>query len=58
MNDLVAKDLKALLAQIQWLVENSNGVAGLSLDGSIMEWPRVIDLYLPHVKHQDKWAHA
>lgn len=35
------------LDQLAWLVENSDGVVGLNLDGSMMPWAQVFKLYAP-----------
>jgi hypothetical protein len=40
----VASDIEQALA---WLIDNSDGVAGLRLDGEVMPWDEVVRLYLP-----------
>ena len=37
-----------LEAQFRWLIDNSDGVVGLRLDGGMMPWREVVKLYLPH----------
>ena len=33
--------------EIKWLIENSDGVVGLRLNGKMMDWEEVISKYLP-----------
>jgi hypothetical protein len=35
------------LAEVEWLMDNSDGVSGLRLDGKVMPWAEVRSLYLP-----------
>ena len=40
--------LRALLGQMQWVMDESQGVMGLTYPGGVtMEWSKVIALYLP-----------
>jgi hypothetical protein len=41
------------LEQVKWLMENSDGVTGLRNDGSVMEWPTVVRMYVPALAAYD-----
>ena len=38
------------LEEFEWLINNSEGVQGLKLDGTVMPWREVLDLYLPNTR--------
>lgn len=42
-----------LCGALKWLIDNSEGIAGLTVDGSVMPWEQVIDLYLPFDPSED-----
>lgn len=33
---------------LAWLIDNSHGVVGLKMDGSVMPWDEVLALYVPY----------
>jgi hypothetical protein len=37
-------------AELDWLMANSDGVAGLRADGTVMPWDEVQRLYLPSLR--------
>jgi hypothetical protein len=48
------KTLENLLLELKWLTEQTDGVQGLNIDGSIMTWEDVLDKYLPILKSLQK----
>jgi len=36
-----------VVEQLVWVVQNSDGVAGLRVDDSVMSWHEVVQLYVP-----------
>ena len=38
------------IAQLEWLVQNSDGIVGLQADGGVMPWPEVLKLYAPDLE--------
>lgn len=44
------KQLEAAAQEVRWLSSNSDGVTGLRLDGGVMPWPEVLDLYAPTLR--------
>lgn len=40
-------EVDRFLGQLDWLMENSEGVVGLRMDGGVMPWSEVRKLYLP-----------
>jgi hypothetical protein len=41
-------DKEALIHEVVWLMDNSEGVMGLRMDGGLTTWTEVRDLYLLH----------
>lgn len=41
-----------MLGNLDWLMENSEGVVGLRLDGGVMPWAEVREKYLPASKNR------
>ena len=50
MSDAQHAESVAILTEVRWLVENSESVIGLKLDGAPMAWPEVLRLYCPDLR--------
>jgi hypothetical protein len=46
--DLAEAELDVTNSCVQWLIDNSEGVVGLRLNGAVMPWSDVVQLYMPH----------
>ena len=50
VNDMEKDNLKEVLAELKWVMENSDGVMGLDLMHKVMPWDKVKNLYMPTTK--------
>ena len=50
--------VKSVLSELAWLLDNSDGVVGLKLDGEMMRWEDVVRRYMPTLASRLAWSDA
>jgi hypothetical protein len=46
------KPMDEVLAELRWLIDNTDGVVGLKESGGTMPWAQVLALYMPTFRSQ------